>query len=50
VDPDETDGSYGSEEEARAVGKIMRECVLDVLNPLVPFKVDTECGPSWGEV
>lgn len=47
---DETDGSYGSEEEARAVGKIMRECVLDILNPLVPFKVDTECGPSWGEV
>lgn len=47
---DETDGSYGTVEEAAAVGKIMRECVLDYVKPLVPFKVDTECGPNWGEI
>jgi DNA polymerase I-like protein with 3'-5' exonuclease and polymerase domains len=47
---DETDGSYGSVAEAVEVGDIMRDCVLDRCTPLVPFKVDTECGPSWGEI
>lgn len=47
---DEIDGSYGSTAEAVAAGKIMRESILDVCEPLVPFKVDTECGPSWGEI
>lgn len=47
---DETDGSFGSVEEARAAGAIMRDCILSRVKPLVPFKVDTECGPSWGEV
>jgi len=47
---DETDGSFGSVEEARAAGDIMRDCILDYCNPQVPFKVDTECGPSWGEI
>jgi len=47
---DEIDGSYGSTAEALAAGKIMRESILDVCEPLVPFKVDTECGPSWGEI
>lgn len=47
---DETDGSFGSVEEAKAAGSIMRDCVLSRCQPWVPFKVDTECGPSWGEV
>lgn len=47
---DETDGSFGSVEEAKAAGDIMRDCVLTRCKPWVPFKVDTECGPSWGEV
>lgn len=47
---DETDGSFGSIEEARGAGAVMRDCILTRVNPLVPFKVDTECGPSWGEV
>lgn len=47
---DETDGSFGSVEEARAAGEIMRDCILSRVKPMVPFKVDTECGPSWGEV
>jgi len=46
---DETDGSYGSIEEAKAVGEIMKNSILEVCTPLVPFNVDTECGPSWGE-
>lgn len=41
---DELDGS-GTAEEARAIAKIMTECV-----PLrVPSLVDIELGPSWGE-
>lgn len=47
---DETDGSFGSVAEAKAAGDIMRDCVLSRCKPWVPFKVDTECGPSWGEV
>jgi len=47
---DETDGSFGSVDEVKAAGSIMRDCVLDRCKPWVPFKVDTECGPSWGEV
>lgn len=47
---DEANGSYGSVEEALKVGKIMKECVYSILEPLVPFHVDTECGKSWGEL
>lgn len=47
---DEMDGSFASVEEAKEVGNIMRDCVLTRCKPWVPFKVDTECGPSWGEV
>ena len=47
---DETDGSFGSVEEARAAGAIMRDCILSRIKPLVPFKVDTETGKSWGDV
>lgn len=47
---DETDGSYGSVAEAVAAGDIMRDCITERCDPLVPFKVDTECGPSWGEI
>lgn len=44
---DETNGSYGSVQEAKDVGNIMRDCVK---SEWLPFKVDTECGPSWGEI
>jgi DNA polymerase I-like protein with 3'-5' exonuclease and polymerase domains len=47
---DETDGSFGSVAEAKAAGDIMRDCILERCDPWVPFKVDTECGPSWGEI
>lgn len=48
---DETDGSFGSVEEAKRAGDIMRECITHEVSGLwVPFKVDTECGPSWGEI
>lgn len=50
---DETDGSYGSVAEAKAAGDIMRDCIVDRVGAdklWVPFKVDTECGPSWGEI
>jgi DNA polymerase I-like protein with 3'-5' exonuclease and polymerase domains len=47
---DETDGSFGSVAEAKAAGNIMRDSILEVCTPLVPFKVDTEVGPSWGEI
>ena len=36
--------------EAKAAGEIMKTSILDVCTPLVPFNVDTECGPSWGEL
>lgn len=41
---DESNCSVASEEEALAIGGIMR----DVMPALVPFKVDTEVGESWG--
>lgn len=47
---DETDGSFPSVMAAKNAGDIMRDCVLSVTTPLVPFKVDTECGLSWGEI
>lgn len=47
---DETNGSYGSNEEAKAVGDIMRYSVEQYCEPRVPFLVDTEVGPSWGEI
>lgn len=47
---DETDGSYASVEEAKRAGQIMKDCILDYCTPQVPFQVDTECGPSWGEI
>lgn len=47
---DETDGSFGSVAEAKAAGEIMKNSILEVCTPLVPFNVDTECGPSWGEI
>jgi DNA polymerase I-like protein with 3'-5' exonuclease and polymerase domains len=42
---DEIDGSVSSIEEGKAMAKIMREVRLAE----VPFRVDTEIGPSWGE-
>ncbi len=47
---DETDGSFASAKEAKEAGNIMRDCILSRCKPWVPFKVDTECGPNWGEV
>lgn len=47
---DETDGSFSSVAEAQKAGEIMRDCILTRVKPWVPFKVDTEVGPSWGEV
>lgn len=46
---DESNGSYAGREEANRVGEIMTESVLEWTTPLVPFKVDVEVGPSWGE-
>lgn len=47
---DEMDGSYESVEKAKESGNIMRDCITTRVNTLVPFKVDTETGPSWGEI
>lgn len=50
---DETDGSFGTVAEAKAAGDIMRDCILSAVGDQkiwVPFKVDTEVGPSWGEI
>lgn len=48
---DETDGTFGSVAEAKAAGDIMMNCVKVHPGKLwVPFKVDTECGDSWGTV
>jgi len=42
---DEIDGSVESRDEAYAMAAVMR----DVRKAEVPFRVDTEIGPSWGE-
>lgn len=50
---DETDGSFGTVAEAKAAGDIMRDCIIDAVGDQkiwVPFKVDTECGDSWGSL
>jgi len=44
---DEMDGSVGTVAEAKTMANIMRHCIP---NTLVPFRVDTEVGPSWGEL
>lgn len=44
---DEMDGSVATHEEAKHMAKIMRECVPGTK---VPFRVDIEMGPSWGEL
>lgn len=43
---DELDYSATSREEAEGAAEIMRNCIP----ARVPFKVDVECGPSWGEI
>lgn len=43
---DEVDFSVNSREEAEGAAQIMRDCV----KAEVPFKVDVEVGPSWGEI
>lgn len=49
---DETDGSFATVAEAKSAGDLMRDCIIDAVpgKLWVPFKVDTECGPSWGEI
>lgn len=48
---DEMDGSFATVGEAQKVGEIMRDCIFNAYpgKVWVPFKVDTEVGPSWGE-
>lgn len=43
---DETNSSIRNREEARKIGEIMRDAIPSTL---VPFAVDLEIGPSWGE-
>lgn len=43
---DELDHTAENAKEAKDLGQLMRECV----KANVPFKVDTEVGPSWGEI
>lgn len=43
---DELDGSFRDPAEAEAIAEIMRTCIP---NTAVPFRVDVELGPSWGE-
>jgi len=43
---DELDLSVGSPTEAQALADVMREA----MPAKVPFRVDVECGPSWGEL
>lgn len=47
---DETDGSYSSVEQAKLAAEIMKTSVLEYITPEIPFNVDTEWGPSWGEL
>lgn len=43
---DEIDLSVESPEQAHTMAEIMRDC----MKANVPFKVDVELGPSWGEI
>lgn len=43
---DEVDTSVDSPEQAEAMAKIMRECIPAT----VPFRVDVELGPNWGDI
>lgn len=43
---DETDCSVDGESEAQAIAAIMQ----DTMTARVPFKVDIEIGPNWGEI
>jgi len=44
---DEFDGSFGTVADAKACAEIMKTCIPDTE---VPFNVDVEMGPSWGEI
>ena len=44
---DENNSSVADVAEGEAIGTIMKEAVT---SKWVPFNVDTECGPSWGEI
>lgn len=48
---DEMGLSVENRQEAEEAGRIMSECIIPHLrHHWVPFKVDVEVGPSWGEV
>jgi DNA polymerase I-like protein with 3'-5' exonuclease and polymerase domains len=48
---DELNGSFESVKQAKEVAHIMRTCMDDLdPAPQVPFKVDTEYGPNWGDL
>ena len=44
---DETNSSVADRREAEQIGQIMSDCLP---SEWVPFKVDCEVGPSWGEI
>jgi len=44
---DETNSSVAGRAEGKVIGNIMRDTISDTW---VPFAVDTECGPSYGEL
>ena len=43
---DEANASVSDERQAKEIGDVMRT----ITPARVPFKVDVETGPSWGEV
>ena len=47
---DEENGSCADVAEVKQKAKIMRECILQVTKPLVPFKVDADYGLNWGDL
>lgn len=47
---DEENGSCSGPGEVRQKAAIMRDCILQVTTPLLPFKVDAEYGPNWGDL
>ncbi len=44
---DEFDGSFATVQAAKDCAEIMKNCIPDTQ---VPFNVDVEIGPSWGEI
>lgn len=47
---DEANASCQDPKEVLRMAEIMRDCILPYAKPLVPFKVDAEYGPNWGNL